>query len=124
MGDYSITVSELVARPGSTFSVIQRRNYNTTDDYQTRLAAGERGKQSGIINVTLEDPDPAKAILVLEEVAQRYVDQNVARNAAEATKSLEVLTEQVPAVRKKLDAAQTAVNKYQTGNRPVGISAQ
>ena len=124
MGDYSITVSELVARPGTTFSVIKSRTYNTTEDYQNRLTAGERGKQSGIINVTLEDPDPAKAILVLEEVAQRYVDQNVARNAAEATKSLEFLSEQVPAVRKKLDAAQTALNKYQTGNRSVDISAE
>ncbi|MCO7544253.1 polysaccharide biosynthesis tyrosine autokinase [Stutzerimonas nitrititolerans] len=124
MGDYSITVSELVARPGTTFSVIKSRTYNTTEDYQNRLAAGERGKQSGIINVTLEDPDPTKAILVLEEVAQRYVDQNVARNAAEATKSLEFLSEQVPAVRKKLDAAQTALNKYQTGNRSVDISAE
>ncbi|MHB0852877.1 polysaccharide biosynthesis tyrosine autokinase [Stutzerimonas nitrititolerans] len=124
MGDYSIIVSELVARPGTTFSVIKSRTYNTTEDYQNRLAAGERGKQSGIINVTLEDPDPAKAILVLEEVAQRYVDQNVARNAAEATKSLEFLSEQVPAVRKKLDAAQTALNKYQTGNRSVDISAE
>jgi len=104
--------------------VIKSRTYNTTEDYQNRLAAGERGKQSGIINVTLEDPDPAKAILVLEEVAQRYVDQNVARNAAEATKSLEFLSEQVPAVRKKLDAAQTALNKYQTGNRSVDISAE
>ena len=124
MGDYSITVAELVARPGTTFSVTKSRTYNTTEDYQNRLAAGERGKQSGIINVTLEDPDPAKAILVLEEVAQRYVDQNVARNAAEATKSLEFLSEQVPAVRKKLDAAQTALNKYQTGNRSVDISAE
>src|SRR5690606_23705815 len=124
MGDYSITVSELVAPPGTTFSVNKSRTYNTTEDYQNRLTVAERGKQSGIINVTLEDPDPAKAILVLEEVAQRYVDQNVARNAAEATKSLEFLSEQVPAVRKKLDAAQTALNKYQTGNRSVDISAE
>lgn len=124
MGDYRITVSELVARPGTTFGVIKNRPYSTTEDYQNRLAAGERGKQSGIINVTLEDPDPAKAILVLEEVAQRYVDQNVARNAAEATKSLEFLSEQVPQVRKKLDAAQTQLNKYQTGNRSVDITAE
>ena len=124
MGDYRITVSELVARPGTTFSVIKNRPYATTEDYQNRLAAGERGKQSGIINVTLEDPDPAKAILVLEEVAQRYVNQNVARNAAEATKSLEFLSEQVPQVRRKLDSAQTALNKYQTGNRSVDITAE
>lgn len=124
VGDYTVTVAELVARPGTTFSVTKNRTYATTEDYQNRLAAGERGKQSGIISVTLEDPDPAKAILVLEEVAQRYVDQNVARNAAEATKSLEFLSEQVPQVRKKLDAAQTALNKYQTGNRSVDITAE
>lgn len=124
MGDYSVTVAELIARPGTTFSVIKTRTYNTTEDYQNRLAAGERGKQSGIINVTLEDPDPAKAILVLEEVAQRYVNQNVSRNAAEATKSLEFLSEQVPQVRRKLDNAQTELNKYQTGNRSVDITAE
>jgi tyrosine-protein kinase Etk/Wzc len=122
--DYGITVAELNARPGTTFTVVKNRTYATTDDYQNRLAAGERGKQSGILNVTLEDTDPEKAVRVLEEVAQRYVDQNIARNSAEATQSLEFLSEQVPEVRKKLDAAQTALNKFQTGNRSVDISAE
>jgi len=122
--DYGITVAELNARPGTTFNVIRNRTYATTEDYQDRLSAGERGKQSGILNVTLEDTDPGKAIEVLEEVAQRYVEQNIARNAAEATQSLEFLSEQVPEVRKKLDTAQTALNKYQTGNRSVDITAE
>ena len=122
--DYGVTVAELNARPGTTFTVVKNRTYATTEDYQNRLAAGERGKLSGILNVTLEDTDPEKAVRVLEEVAQRYVDQNIARNAAEATQSLEFLSEQVPEVRKKLDAAQTALNKFQTGNRSVDISAE
>ncbi|HBM07567.1 tyrosine-protein kinase [Pseudomonas sp. Choline-3u-10] len=122
--DYGITVAELNARPGTTFTVIKNRTYATTEDYQNRLNAGERGKQSGILNVTLEGTDPEKAVTVLEAVAQRYVDQNIARNAAEATQSLEFLSEQVPEVRKKLDAAQTALNEFQTGNRSVDISAE
>jgi tyrosine-protein kinase Etk/Wzc len=122
--DYSITVSELNARPGTTFTVIKNRTYATTDAYQNALSAGELGKASGIINVTLEGTDPEKAIKVLEEVAQRYVEQNVARNSAEATQSLEFLSEQVPEVRKKLDAAQTALNKFQTGNHSVDITAE
>ena len=122
--DYGITVAELNARPGTTFTVIRNRTYATTEDYQKRLSAGERGKQSGIVGVSLEDTDPAKAIEVLEEVAQRYVQQNIARNAAEATQSLEFLSEQIPEVRKNLDAAQTALNQYQTGNRSVDITAE
>ncbi len=122
--DYGITVAELNARPGTTFNVVRNRTYATTEDYQKRLSAGERGKQSGILGVSLEDTDPAKAVLVLEEVATRYVQQNIARNAAEATQSLEFLSEQIPEVRKNLDAAQTALNQYQTGNRSVDITAE
>ncbi|WP_434456201.1 polysaccharide biosynthesis tyrosine autokinase [Stutzerimonas urumqiensis] len=121
---FTITVTELNARPGTTFTVIKNRTYNTTESYQERLAAGERGKQSGIVNVTLEDTDPQKAVRVLEEVAQLYVEQNVARNAAEATQSLEFLSKQVPEVRKQLERAQTALNKYQTGASSVDISAE
>ncbi len=122
--DYRINVEELLARPGATFTVIKNRTYNTTEDYQNRLSAGEHGKQSGIVNVTLEDTNPEQAVRVLEEVASRYVQQNVARNAAEATQSLEFLAEQVPAVRKKLESAQTALNKYQTGSGTVDITAE
>lgn len=121
---FTITVTKLIARPGTTFTVIKNRTYNTTESYQERLAAGERGKQSGIVNVTLEDTDPQKAVRVLEEVAQLYVEQNVARNAAEATQSLEFLSKQVPEVRKQLERAQTALNKYQTGASSVDISAE
>lgn len=119
-----VNVEKLIARPGTTFTVIKNRTYNTTESYQQRLSAAEHGKQSGIVNVTLEDTDPEEAVRVLEEVAQRYVQQNVARNAAEATQSLEFLNEQVPAVRKQLEAAQTALNKYQTGTRTVDITAE
>ena len=122
--DYRIFVQELVARPGTNFNVTKNRTYSTVESYQERLAAAERGKQSGIVAVTLQDTDPEKAILVLEEVARRYVNANVARNAAEATQSLEFLNQQVPEVRKKLDTAQTALNLYQTGNRSVDITAE
>ncbi|UVO19425.1 polysaccharide biosynthesis tyrosine autokinase [Stutzerimonas stutzeri] len=122
--EFRVNVEKLIARPGTTFTVIKNRTYNTTESYQQRLSAAEHGKQSGIVNVTLEDTDPEEAVRVLEEVAQRYVEQNVARNAAEATQSLEFLNEQVPAVRKQLEAAQTALNKYQTGSKTVDITAE
>ncbi|MBB3104847.1 polysaccharide biosynthesis tyrosine autokinase [Azomonas macrocytogenes] len=121
---YRIKVNELLARPGTTFTIIKNRVYNTVDNYQSMLSAGESAKQSGIIDANLLDIDPARAARILEEIATLYVQQNVARNAAEATQSLKFLDEQVPQVRKQLEAAQTALNKFQTGARSVDITTE
>ncbi|MFC3607058.1 polysaccharide biosynthesis tyrosine autokinase [Stutzerimonas tarimensis] len=121
---YRIMVSELVARPGTRFDVVKNRTFSTIEHYQQALAAGERGKQSGIVGVSLEDRDPEQAVRILQEIAQLYVHQNVARNAAEATQSLEFLNEQIPQVRRELETAQRALNEYQTGARSVDISAE
>ncbi len=121
---YRIRVSELLARPGTTFTVIKNRTYTTIEEYQDALRAGERGKQSGIVGISLEDRDPEQAVRVLQEIAQRYVQQNVARNAAEATQSLEFLDKQIPEVRRQLERAQTALREYQTTAKSVDISAE
>lgn len=123
-GGYGIRVEQLLARPGTRFTLIKNRTFTTTERYQQALSAGERGKQSGIVGVSLEDTDPEQAVRVLEEVAQRYVQQNVAWNAAEATQSLEFLDQQIPEVRRALDKAQTALNEFQTSARSVDISAE
>lgn len=121
---YRVVVSELLARPGTRFTVIKNRTYSTIEAYQQALSAGERGKQSGIVGVSLDNTDPARAMQILEEIARLYVEQNVARNAAEATQSLEFLNQQIPEVRKKLETAQSALNRYQTKSGSVDISAE
>ena len=121
---FSIQIAELKARPGTEFTVVRSRPQTTALDYQKRLKVGEAGKDSGIIYLTLEDPDADKANRVLDQISRLYVRQNIERSSAEAAQRLEFLRSQVPLVRKQLEKAEAALNDYQTSAQSVDISIE
>jgi tyrosine-protein kinase Etk/Wzc len=121
---FRVQIAELKARPGTEFKVVRSRPQTTALSYQKRLKVGEAGKDSGIIYLTLEDPDPDKANRVLDEISRLYVRQNIERSSAEAAQRLEFLRSQVPLVRKQLEKAEAALNDYQTSAQSVDISIE
>lgn len=122
--DFRIQVAELRARPGTEFGVVRSRAQTTALEYQKRLKVGEAGRDSGIIYLTLEDPDPRKANRVLDEISRLYVRQNIERSSAEAAQRLEFLRSQVPLVRQQLEKAEAALNEYQTSAQSVDITLE
>ncbi|MCQ4306384.1 polysaccharide biosynthesis tyrosine autokinase [Pseudomonas stutzeri] len=121
---FRVQIAELKARPGTEFAVVRSRPQTTALDYQKRLKVGEAGKDSGIIYLTLEDPDADKANHVLDQISRLYVRQNIERSSAEAAQRLEFLRSQVPLVRKELEKAEAALNDYQTSAQSVDISIE
>ena len=121
---YQIQVSTLQARPGTEFTIMKQRFSKTIQEYQGRLVAGERGKMSGIIGIGIQDSDPLRAQAIVQEVADIYVQQNIDRNAAESTQSLEFLRAQIPVVKSDLEKAQSALNYYQTNKKSVDIDSE
>jgi len=121
---FLVQIAELKARPGTEFALVRSRPQTTALDYQKRLKVGEAGKDSGIIYLTLEDPDPEKANHVLDQISRLYVRQNIERSSAEAAQRLEFLRSQVPLVRKQLEKAEAALNDYQTSAQSVDISIE
>ena len=121
---FRVQIAELKARPGTEFSLVRSRPQTTALSYQKRLKVGEAGKDSGIIYLTLEDPDPDKANHVLDQISRLYVRQNIERSSAEAAQRLEFLRSQVPLVRKELEKAEAALNDYQTSAQSVDISIE
>jgi len=121
---FRVQVATLKARPGTEFAVVRSRPQTTALDYQKRLKVGEAGKDSGIIYLTLEDPDPEKANQVLDQISRLYVRQNIERSSAEAAQRLEFLRSQVPLVRKELEKAEAALNDYQMNAQSVDISIE
>ena len=61
------------------------------DNLQNQLVILERGKQSGVIGISLEGSSAERTAAILNAIGTEYVDQNVRRKAAEAEKSLEFL---------------------------------
>jgi len=121
---FQVQIAELRARQGTEFTLMRSRPQTTALDYQKRLKVGEAGKDSGIIYLTLEDPDAEKANQVLDQISRLYVRQNIERSSAEAAQRLDFLRSQVPLVRKQLEKAEAALNDYQTSAQSVDISIE
>jgi len=124
LNGFKIQVATLKANAGSQFNVTKQRRLNTILQYQEDVSAGERGKESGIIALSLENEDAVLASKILDEVSRLYVLQNVQRNSAEAAQSLEFLRTQIPDVRKQLEKAEGQLNAYQTSTRSVDITIE
>lgn len=119
-----IQVAALKGRPGTEFTVIRQRTLTSALDYQDRLKILEAGKDSGIVYLSIQDPDPVLAKRILNEVSRLYVRQNVERSSAEAAQRLEFLRSQLPAVRKQLEQSEIALNNFQTGAKSVDLSVE
>lgn len=121
---FSLMVTELIARPGTRFTVSKRSHYAATRDLQSAVSASEKGQGSGIIELAYENTNPVLAEQVLAEVGQNYVRQNVERASAEAAKSLEFLRNSLPEVRQELETAEQKLNQYQVEEETIDITAE
>ncbi|KSW23380.1 MULTISPECIES: polysaccharide biosynthesis tyrosine autokinase [unclassified Pseudomonas] len=119
-----IQVESLHANPGTHFDVVRERRLTTILRYQDNLNVAETGKESGIISLSLENDEPARALQVLDEISKLYVRQNVERASAEAASSLEFLRGQLPDVRRELEKAEDALSAYQTKSKSADISLE
>lgn len=120
----TMQVRELRANLGARFAVTHHAALAVINQLQTDIKASEQGKDSGIILLAYQHQDPGVATQLLDHVSEAYVKQNVDRNSAEASSSLQFVKEQPPRIRKDLDDAQGALNAFQTKVRSVDISLQ
>ena len=123
-GKFNLTVRSLNARAGTEFTILRKDRLNTILDLQAAIGASEKGKDSGIINLSLQNAKPHYAEKVLDKVAAIYVRRNVERNSAEAQKSLEFLEVQLPEIKKQLEFAEQRFNDYQIQRQSINISLE
>jgi tyrosine-protein kinase Etk/Wzc len=109
-GPIQLQVMELNGKAGAAFSLKRNSALKTLTDLQHRLGIGGRGKQSGVIGVSLEGTDPKLTALIVNTIAQEYVDQNSKRKTAEAEKSLAFLGDLLPKLKNELEASESRYN--------------
>ncbi|KAA1166125.1 polysaccharide biosynthesis tyrosine autokinase [Pseudoalteromonas fuliginea] len=123
-GKFNLTIRSLNARPGTEFIITRKDRLNTILDLQAEIGASEKGKDSGIINLSLQSTKPSYAEKVLDKVAAIYVRRNVERSSAEAQKSLEFLEVQLPEIKKQLEFAEQRFNDYQIKRQSINITLE
>lgn len=120
----TLQVETLNANPGTRFRVKKLSRLHLIYGLQAQVNASERGRDSGILQLSYEHKDPLYAQNFLQAVAETYVRQNVDRNSAEYASQLDFVREQLPGLRQQVEAAQTAMNVYQTQEQSVDITLQ
>lgn len=123
-GQLALRVAELEAGEGAEFTLVRRTRLAAINDLRSRFSVGQRGRDSGVFNMTLTDEDPERARRTLSVIARIYLTQNVERQSAEAEQSLEFLEEQVPQVRSELATAEDALNAYRMEHDSVDLSLE
>lgn len=123
-GPMQLEISELAGHPGAVYTVRHIPRGAAISALQTRLMIAERGKQSGVIGVALEDTSPAHAAAILNAIAQEYVDQNVHRKAEEAEKSLTFLESQMPQLKQQVETAETRYNAMRNQRGTIDLSEE
>lgn len=123
-GDIELFISVLEARPGTTFDLSRQPWLRTVQNVLAALSVSEVGRQSGIVRINYTDANPTKAERVVDAITSQYVAQNIRRLSAEAENSLIFMREQIPFIKRDLEAAETAFNDFASESQSIDITAE
>ena len=117
-------VTHLSANADQAFTVAKRSRLDAIQWLSQHLAISERGKQTGMLQLSFTGEDRAEIQTILNNISQNYFLQNVARSSAEAEKSLEFLRKHIPEVQTQLIASEDKLNRYRQANDSVDLGLE
>ncbi len=113
-GEVALFVPELIAEPGTRFNLIKRPFTEVIAELQEQILVSERGKQTGILQVTLKGEDPARIRDIINDLVKAYVRQDVERHSQEAQNMLTFLDAQLPELKKQVETAEGKLGAYKS----------
>ena len=119
-----ILISDINSETGKKFNITKQTFQKTLGDIQSNLSVNDKGKDSGILQVSYDGERIGQTNRVLTSITQNYLLQNIQRKSEEAEKSLKFLDEQLPIVRRSLDSAEDKLNQFRQENDSVDLSLE
>lgn len=123
-GQYRLFVTQITAKAGDSFTLQNISRLDAIQVLKKNLSISERGKQTGILQLTLSGENRADIEAILKDISQNYFLQNVERNSAEAKNSLVFLKKHLPEVKTQLTAAEDKLNRYRQNNESVDLTME
>lgn len=123
-GQTKLYVPALSAPAGTSFTLTKTPVQLAAAELRQRLDTAQLGKDTGIVQLTLEGAHPARVKQILNAIADQYLKQNVAAKSAQARESLAFINKQLPDLKAKLNTAEAALTSYRVENGTVDISQQ
>lgn len=124
-GQIHITVNDLPA-DGYAVNITKQSLQTTTDRINSALSVVEKGKQTGIIQLSMTGANQQQTSLILKRIVLSYIDQNQSRGSEETTKTIAFMETQIPNLKKKLEDSEAIFNDFRKkyGTIDVGKEAE
>lgn len=119
-----ITLQQIHSSTGEVFGLQVRSRSEVAQSILRSIVVTERGKKTGILSVALLNRYPDRAAAILNEVIKSYLRQNIDAKSAEAQKTLAFLEQQLPAVKARLDSADSTLNAYRLAKGTIDLSTE
>lgn len=120
----SLMINDIQAQPGTRFNVYYLSKLRAINDLLDAFSVSDQGKDTGILNLSLNGDNRERIAAILNSISQNYLDQNIARQAAQDAKSLDFLGQQLPQVRADLNTSEDALNTYRRQKDSVDLSLE
>lgn len=118
----SIEVGRLDGAVGREFLVEQISEEKAIKNVRASVGVAEKGRKSGVLNVTFKAGDKQDASRALSAIVNAYLRQNISRNSAEAESSLTFIEERIPEVRAVVDRAESQLKQLQSARNTLDLS--
>lgn len=113
-----IKVDSLQANKGTQFYITKMPIEDIINKFSTKLIISDLGAnldtgvKTGVLQVSLSDTDPVKAVKILSAIAATTVQRNIEYKSLENEKTLSFLNQQLPLIKQSLNAAEYKLNRY------------
>lgn len=122
-GDINISVESLPAI-GHKIKLTKLSTPSAINNLNSALSVSERGKQTGIVQLTMTGEDQKQVSRVLTRVVQSYVDQNLARGSEQTSTTIKFMESQIPQLKQKLEKSEEAFNKFREQYGTIDVSKE
>ena len=122
-GQIHITVNDLPA-DGYPIHITKQSLHNTTNDINNALSVVEKGKQTGIIEMSMTGPNQQQVTSILKQIIVSYVDQNQSRGSEETTQTINFMETQIPNLKKKLEESEEVFNRFRKKYGTIDVSKE
>lgn len=121
---FSIKITDANIRDGSLFKLKKLSYITAVKNLRGNLTVSEKGKDSGIISISVKNTNPVLASNIVDNISSFYIEQNMKRSSVEAENSLKFLEKKIPEFRRTLEAHESELNEFQRKNNSIDIELE
>lgn len=123
-GELLINVGSLYALPGTQFILRKLSVSSAVKKLYENIEVSEKGKKTGVINITLKGENKPLVIKTLNRIAKIYIRQNTTQNSEETNDNLKLLEELVKPAEEKVAIATAELKKHIANNQTIDTSVE